>query len=210
MEEIVYTPVRRRKVNYINNRHLHEQMKLYLAERKEALAAGKQLPRIPKYIGESIQHIANNLAKKPNFASYTFIEDMKGDGIENCIMYLHNFNPDKSDNPFAYITTIIWRAFVRRIQKEGTHSYIKHKLMSTQNVLHDTGEMEYSDESGGAFGTIADTKSASIVSKYEDKIASKKRAKTEKADELRKQSATDGGGSRGDDAGQEPAKVRKD
>jgi hypothetical protein len=201
MEEIIYKPVKRRKVNYINNRQLHEHMKLYLTERKEAVATGKELPRISKYIGESINHIANNLAKKPNFANYTFLEDMKGDGIENCIMYLHNFNPEKSDNPFAYITTIIWRAFVRRIQKEGTHSYIKHKLMSTQSVLHDMGEMSY-DEGGGAFGTIADTKSASIVSQYENRIARKKAEKTEKANVNGKQSTPDSGGPRGKDVEQ--------
>ena len=40
------------------------------------------------------------------------------DGIENCLQYLNNFNPEKSQNAFAYITQIIYYAFLRRIQKE--------------------------------------------------------------------------------------------
>ena len=43
---------------------------------------------------------------------------MISDGIENCLQYLDNFNPEKSNNPFAYFTQIIYYAFVRRIQKE--------------------------------------------------------------------------------------------
>ncbi len=33
------------------------------------------------------------------------------DGIENCVQYIHNFNPEKSSNPFAYFTQIIHYAF---------------------------------------------------------------------------------------------------
>ena len=36
-----------------------------------------------------------------------FREDMISDGIENCVQYIHNFNPEKSTNPFAYFTQII-------------------------------------------------------------------------------------------------------
>ena len=49
---------------------------------------------------------------------YMFKEDMISDGIENCVQYIYNFNPEKSQNPFAYFTQIINYAFLRRIQKE--------------------------------------------------------------------------------------------
>jgi hypothetical protein len=52
---------------------------------------------------------------------------MIGDGIENCLMYFDNFNPEKSKNPFAYFTQIIWYAFLRRIDKEKKQTYIKYK-----------------------------------------------------------------------------------
>ena len=58
---------------------------------------------------------------------------MISDGIENCLQYLGNFNPEKSNNPFAYFTQIIYYAFVRRIQKEKKQTIIKHKLIASAN-----------------------------------------------------------------------------
>jgi hypothetical protein len=53
---------------------------------------------------------------------------MVSDGIENCLMYAHNFDPEKSKNPFSYFTQIIYYAFLRRIEKEKKQSYIKLKM----------------------------------------------------------------------------------
>ena len=47
------------------------------------------------------------------------------DGIENCLQYIDNFDPEKSSNPFAYFTQIIYYAFLRRIQKEKKQLEIK-------------------------------------------------------------------------------------
>ncbi len=59
---------------------------------------------------------------------------MISDGIENCVSYINNFDPEKSQNPFAYFTQIIYYAFLRRIQKEKKQLYIKHKSLE-QSVL---------------------------------------------------------------------------
>jgi DNA-directed RNA polymerase specialized sigma24 family protein len=66
---------------------------------------------------------------------------MISDGIENCLHYIHNFNPDKSTNPFAYFTQIIYYAFIRRIQKEKKQLYIKYKTMQNieQSIVLDDG-----------------------------------------------------------------------
>jgi DNA-directed RNA polymerase specialized sigma24 family protein len=54
---------------------------------------------------------------------------MISDGIENCVLYIHNFNPEKSQNPFAYFTQIIHYAFLRRIQREKKQLEIKSKII---------------------------------------------------------------------------------
>ena len=54
---------------------------------------------------------------------------MISDGIENCVQYIHNFNPEKSQNPFAYFTQIIYYAFLRRIQREKRQLEIKNKIL---------------------------------------------------------------------------------
>ena len=42
---------------------------------------------------------------------------MISDGIENCVQYIHNFDPEKSRNPFAYFTQIIHYAFLKKNTK---------------------------------------------------------------------------------------------
>jgi hypothetical protein len=86
-------------------------------------------PPIPRYLGECFLKIATHLSFKPNFVNYMFKEDMISDGIENCVQYIHNFNPEKSQNPFAYFTQIINYAFLRRIQKEKKQLEIKNKIL---------------------------------------------------------------------------------
>ena len=119
--------------NYVNNKDLLEALIKYKEACREAEDAGDPLPRVPDYIGKCIYQIATRLATKPNFSGYSYKEDMISDGIENCLLYIGNFNPEKSQNPFAYFTQIIWYAFLRRIQKEKKQMYIKFK--SSQNML---------------------------------------------------------------------------
>ena len=73
--------------------------------------------------------VATHLSYKPNFVNYMFRDDMISDGIENCVQYIHNFDPEKSKNPFAYFTQIIHYAFLRRIQKEKKQLDIKTKII---------------------------------------------------------------------------------
>ena len=100
---------------------------------KEAEKKKKQRPPVTDYIGSCFLKIANHLSYRPNFINYTFRDDMISDGIENCLQYLDNFNPEKSNNPFAYFTQIIYYAFVRRIQKEKKQTTIKQKLIMEAN-----------------------------------------------------------------------------
>ena len=86
-------------------------------------------PPIPRYIGECFLKIATHLSYRPNFVNYMFKDDMICDGIENCLQYIDNFDPEKSTNPFAYFTQIIYFAFLRRIQKEKKQLEIKTKLL---------------------------------------------------------------------------------
>ena len=114
---------------------------------KEAEEAGEEKPQVSNYIGECILKIANHLSYKPNFINYTYRDEMIADGIENCIMYFRNFDPDKSKNPFAYFTQIIYYAFLRRIMREKKQLYVKYKATQQFGLL-DEGEM-YEVESQG-------------------------------------------------------------
>jgi len=135
-----------KKEHYVNNKEFLEGMKAYRKRCREAKLSGKQKPPVDDYLGSCFLKIANHLSYRPNFINYTFRDDMISDGIENCLQYLDNFNPSKSNNPFAYFTQIIYYAFVRRIQKEKKQVTIKQKLILDNN--YDDMALQPSDEGG--------------------------------------------------------------
>ena len=120
---------RKRSEHYVNNKEFLAALIKHREDIEIAEIQGKDKPRIPRYIGECFLKIATHLSFKPNFVNYMFKEDMISDGIENCVQYIHNFNPEKSQNPFAYFTQIIHYAFLRRIQKEKKQLEIKNKIL---------------------------------------------------------------------------------
>ena len=115
--------------HYVNNKEFLAALIKYREDVEIAKLRDKPTPVIPRYIGECFLKIANHLSFKPNFVNYMFKEDMISDGIENCVQYIHNFNPEKSQNPFAYFTQIIHYAFLRRIQREKRQLEIKNKII---------------------------------------------------------------------------------
>ena len=120
---------RKKSEHYVNNKPLLEALIVYRAKVAHAKENDLPKPRITNYLGECFLKIATHLSYKPNFVNYMFRDDMISDGIENCVQYIHNFDPEKSRNPFAYFTQIIHYAFLRRIQKEKKQLDIKTKII---------------------------------------------------------------------------------
>ena len=120
---------RKRSEHYVNNKEFLAAIIAYKQQIVDAEQLGNPKPRIPNYIGECFLKIATHLSYKPNFVNYMFKDDMVCDGIENCVQYINNFNPEKSQNPFAYFTQIIHYAFLRRIQREKKQMEIKNKIL---------------------------------------------------------------------------------
>ncbi len=126
---LVEKPTKKKIVHYVDNKKFFNEMVIWKKAVKEAEETEEPRPPVTEYIGRCFLEIAENLSKKPNFMNYVFKDDMVGDGIENCILYAHNFDPKKSKNPFSYFTQIIYYAFLRRIEKEKKQAYIKYKMM---------------------------------------------------------------------------------
>ena len=146
--------------HYVNNKEFLEALVVFKAKCLAAKEAGEPRPQISNYIGECFLKIATHLSYKPNFVNYMFREDMICDGIENCLQYIDNFNPEKSSNPFAYFTQIIYYAFLRRIQKEKKQMEIKNKILEKSGydeVMHTdsyTGDMQGMNASKSDMGSI--------------------------------------------------------
>ena len=140
--------VKKKTEYYVNNKEFLEAITVYRNSVIAAKESGDTRPRVPNYIGDCFLKIATHLSYKPNFVNYMFREDMICDGIENCVQYIENFNPEKSKNPFAYFTQIIYYAFLRRIQKEKRQLEIKNKILTKSGydqVFHTDDKTGHSD-----------------------------------------------------------------
>ena len=177
----------RKKQHYVDNEKFLEVMTGYRNAYLDGKENGEeQKPMIPDYAGECFLKIAERLSHRPNFINYAFREEMVSDGIENCVMYASNFNPEKSSNPFAYFTQITYYAFLRRIEKEKKQLYIKYKTMDEYSSLEDNSDMDGMGSDAGAVSSgaspLSADKRASIydfIHTFEEKKRQKKRVKTE-------------------------------
>ena len=141
---------RKKSEHYVDNKVFLQAMIEYKDRCEKAEKRKRKKPPVTNYIGECFLKIANHLSYRPNFINYTFRDDMISDGIENCLQYLDNFNPKKSNNPFAYFTQIIHYAFLRRIQKEKKQLEIKTK------IIERSGYEEVFTVDGDMTGTSSD------------------------------------------------------
>ena len=126
--------MKKKTEHYVDNKKFLQAMIEYRKVCVEAEQNNQEIPHVTNYIGECFLKIANHLSYRPNFINYTYKEEMISDGIENCLQYVKNFNPEKSNNPFAYFTQIIYYAFIRRIQKEKKQQVIKRKLILKSGI----------------------------------------------------------------------------
>lgn len=163
--------------HYVDNKKLLSEIKIYKEECKTCEEQNQITPPIPDYIGECFMKIAERLSYRPNFVNYAFRDEMIADGIENCVQYAHNFNPEKSNNPFAYFTQIIYYAFVRRIQKEKKQLYVKYKTIQDNSLL--SSHISTSEHETSTYDTETITEEQKInmydfVKNFENSKANKK------------------------------------
>jgi len=164
--------------HYINNADFLQALIDYKAKTMEAKKNKTAPPAIPNYIGECFMKIAEGLSHKPNFINYTYRDEMMSDGIENCLMYFDNFDPNKSKNPFAYFTQIIYYAFLRRIQKEKKQLYVKYKATEQMGILDEMELMEFDDGTSRQFELYDNI--AEFIENYEEAREKKKEVKKPK------------------------------
>jgi DNA-directed RNA polymerase specialized sigma24 family protein len=92
----------------------------------EDKANGNKLsPLLAKYL----HMIAERYSYSPSFAGYSFREDMVSIAVVNLCANWYKFNPEKSDNPFAFYTTAAYRSFLQFLADEKKHRTIRDELL---------------------------------------------------------------------------------
>lgn len=188
------------KNNYVNNEDLLNALIVYQQSINDAKRLEQKKPILPDYIGLCIWQIATNVAKKKNFSEYSFIEDMVGDGVRNCLLYMHNFDPHyaakandlidaepnqdipkdrKKPNPFAYFTQIIHYAFLGRIELEEKEAYVKYKSLR-DSVLFTSHPYESNRHNLNLINSVLNEQTQDIISNFEEKQKRRQDAKKKK------------------------------
>tara|TARA_Y100001937_G_scaffold13438_1_gene17596 strand:- start:250 stop:792 length:543 start_codon:yes stop_codon:yes gene_type:complete len=164
--------------HYVNNKEFTQAVAEFNEKVKLAESKGKTPPQMSNYIGECIYKIATRLSTRPNFINYTYRDEMICDAIENCIQYIGNFNVEKSNNAFAYITQICYYAFLRRIQKEKKQVFIKQQM--TMDITQDTFDTIDGDTTGITNTNVEWMQENMNQVQYEPRKSKRKKANTTK------------------------------
>jgi len=173
---------RKKPIEYVNNKQFHAAIVEYREKVKQAEKDGLDPPRIPDYIGTCILKIAEKLSTKPCFHNYSFREEMISDGIENCFLYFHDYDPEIGQNAFAYFTQVVYYAFLRRISKEEKNRYAIYKnFQETITNNHDFGLLVDSDDN-----SLMPTRMYDNITEFMDRFEKKEEVKKQK----RKQTKT--------------------
>ena len=171
----------------MDNKKFFEEILVYKKKVEEAKEKGLEEPRLPNYIGECIYKIAEKLSTKPCFINYSYRDEMIADGIENCIMYFKDYNPEIGQNPFAYFTQIIYYAFLRRIGKEEKNRYIIYKNFQN-TIIHGSPTSHFDSHMGDdmSHSNLFDREDVDFTPKMYDNI-NEFMDKFEKKEEIKKQ-----------------------
>lgn len=177
---------KRKKPYYVDNKKFLAAMIEFRELVQLAEKNGEPRPMVPMYIADCIMKIATHLSYKPNFMNYSFREEMISDGIENSLQYIDNFNPEKSSNPFAYFTQIIYYAFLRRIQKEKKYLYTKYKATENANIFGETADRQEHDNGnqyndGVKYNEWTEEYMADFIENFEEHKRRKKKKKVKTA-----------------------------
>ena len=89
----------------------------------------QKLNRATEKLGKMFMIIASRYASKPNFSGYSYKSEMINSGIVACVAALHKFDSNKSENTFAYYTSVIHNAFIQILNKEKRQQEIRDQLL---------------------------------------------------------------------------------
>lgn len=73
--------------------------------------------------------LVDRYAQKPNWSGYTYLDEMKGTALVQLSNIGLFFNESKSNNPFAYYTTIMYNAFLGALKGEKKNQNLRDSLL---------------------------------------------------------------------------------
>ena len=110
---------RKRKKNYLNNKDL-------LAE---VIACKGNQNTMSDKLAKMLTLLCARYASRPQYAGYTYNDDMQSYAIMQICKTWWKFKEDLSDNPFSYYTRCFERSFKQFLNQEKKHRNIRDELL---------------------------------------------------------------------------------
>ena len=172
---------------WVDNQKLHEHFLIYHKKKQEALAQGLLVPPITdNFIGDCIVKITTGMSYNYRFRNYysNWKEEMISDGIEAALKYSVSYDPFRKDkdgndvqpNPHAYISMIVFNAFIQRIKKEQTEEYVKKQsFVNFNGFAADSNEdiSVFENDYGSTVGEFYEAFASEVV-EFQKKIEERK------------------------------------
>ena len=97
----------------------------YNKDKEFDLTAGK----ITAILATMYIKLVERYSQRSNWRGYTYIDEMRGQALLQLAQIGLQFNEDKSDNPFAYYTTVVNNSFTRVLNIEKKNQGIRDDLL---------------------------------------------------------------------------------
>lgn len=122
---------------------------VYLSN-KELLAeviASKERGQMSDMLAKMLMLLCARYARKGNYVNYSYNTDMQAYAMMLLVKTWSNFNPEKSDNPFAFYTQCIKNSFSQFLNQEKKQRNIRDELWSAQGLLPSQAYQDLNDRS---------------------------------------------------------------
>ncbi len=128
-----------KKKNYLNNKDLLAQVML-----------SKEQDDMTDELAKMLQTLCARYASRAQFANYTYNEDMQAYAMMMLVRTWRSFNPEKSNNPFAFFTQCIKNSFIQMLNQEKRQRNVRDELLidSGMNPSY-TYQLEHSSNPDG-------------------------------------------------------------
>lgn len=130
------------KTIYLSNKEL-------LASVIEAKSKGFMTDKLARML----QLLCSKYAKKGSFVNYSYNDDMQSYAMMMLVRTWNSFNPEKSNNPFAFFTQCIKNSFIQYLNQERRQRNIRDEMLIDQGM---NPSFNYSENSSDGVPGIED------------------------------------------------------
>lgn len=117
-------------------------------EMMREIVKSKENNKCSEELGLMFMKLAEKYSHHAFFRDYerrygkAFKEDLIATGLHACAKAWNKFDPEKSDNPFSFFTTCLYRAYIGYLSKEYDFTNTKNALKVDQGLRGDYGYEE--------------------------------------------------------------------